>query len=95
MNDRILTLSDASRRRLLTAGALGGASLVLPGALRQAFAQAPITVGAIYVGPRDDFGYNQAHAEAAAQLEEDGRRQGAGRGERARDAGRAEDACRA
>jgi len=68
MTDRIFTLSDASRRRLLTAGALGGASLALPGALRQAFAQAPITVGAIYVGPRDDFGYNQAHAEGVAQL---------------------------
>jgi simple sugar transport system substrate-binding protein len=69
MNDRILTLSDTSRRRLLTAGALGGAGLALPGALRQALAQsAPITVGAIYVGPRDDFGYNQAHAEGVAQL---------------------------
>jgi len=68
VNDRILTLSDVSRRRLLAAGALGGASLALPGALRQALAQAPITVGMIYVGPRDDFGYNQAHAEAAAQL---------------------------
>jgi simple sugar transport system substrate-binding protein len=69
MNDRILTLSDASRRRLLTAGALGSAGLALPGALRQALAQsAPITVGAIYVGPRDDFGYNQAHAEGVAQL---------------------------
>jgi basic membrane protein A len=69
MNDRLLTLSDASRRRLLTAGALGGAGLALPGALRQALAQsAPITVGAIYVGPRDDFGYNQAHAEGVAQL---------------------------
>ena len=68
MTDRIFTLSDALRRRLLTAGALGGAGLALPGALRQAFAQAPITVGAIYVGPRDDFGYNQAHAEGVAQL---------------------------
>ena len=33
-----------------------------------AFAQKPITVGVIYVGPRDDYGYNQAHAEAAALL---------------------------
>jgi simple sugar transport system substrate-binding protein len=56
------------RRRLLAAGAIGSASLLLPGALRSAFAQAPITVGIIYVGPRDDFGYNQAHAEAAAEL---------------------------
>ncbi len=58
----------AARRRLLAGGALAGASLALPGALRSALAQAPITVGIIYVGPRDDFGYNQAHAEAAAQL---------------------------
>lgn len=61
-------LHDATRRHLIAGGALAGASLVLPGALRSAFAQAPITVGIIYVGPRDDFGYNQAHAEAAAQL---------------------------
>jgi simple sugar transport system substrate-binding protein len=68
MNDRILTLSDASRRRLLAAGALGASGLALPGALRQAFAQAPFTMGVIYVGPRDDFGYNQAHAEGVAQM---------------------------
>ena len=61
-------LAHLQRRRLLAGGALAGASLALPGALRQAWAQAPITVGIIYVGPRDDFGYNQAHAEAAAQL---------------------------
>jgi len=28
-----------------------------------------ITAGFIYVGPRDDYGYNQAHAEGAASLE--------------------------
>jgi len=28
----------------------------------------PITVGFVYVGPKDDFGYNQAHAEGAAAL---------------------------
>ena len=58
--------ADLMRRRLLAASGLAGASLALPGALRSALAQAPITVGMIYVGPRDDFGYNQAHAEAAA-----------------------------
>ncbi|MFN0304402.1 MAG: BMP family ABC transporter substrate-binding protein [Burkholderiales bacterium] len=31
-------------------------------------AQSAMTVGFIYVGPRDDFGYNQAHAEAAAAM---------------------------
>jgi basic membrane protein A and related proteins len=60
--------ADHTRRRLLAAGGLAGASLALPGALRQALAQAPLTVGIIYVGPRDDFGYNQAHAEAATLL---------------------------
>ena len=56
------------RRGLLAGGALAGASLAMPGALRHALAQAPFSVGILYVGPRDDFGYNQAHAEAAAML---------------------------
>lgn len=61
-------LVPITRRRLLRSAAAVGAALALPGALRPARAQAPITVGVIYVGARDDFGYNQAHAEAAAQL---------------------------
>lgn len=28
----------------------------------------PITMGFIYVGPKDDYGYNQAHADGAAQI---------------------------
>jgi len=56
------------RRRLLAGSALAGASLALPGALRQAIAQTPLVVGVIYVGPRGDFGYNQAQAAAAAAL---------------------------
>ena len=28
----------------------------------------PLTVGFIYVGPKDDYGYNQAHAEGAKSL---------------------------
>jgi len=28
----------------------------------------PITIGFIYVGPKDDYGYNQAHAEGAAGM---------------------------
>src|SRR5438105_13322804 len=31
-------------------------------------AQAPLTVGFIYVGPKDDFGYNQAQAESVAEI---------------------------
>jgi basic membrane protein A len=44
------------------------AALSAAGAAPFAFAQKPITVGVIYVGPRDDYGYNQAQAEAAAAL---------------------------
>ena len=58
------------RRGLLKSGLLGGAAagamtLGLSGA---ANAQKPLVIGFIYVGPRDDYGYNQAHAEAAAIL---------------------------
>jgi len=33
-----------------------------------AAAQSPITVGFIYVGPKDDYGYNQAQAESVAEV---------------------------
>ena len=55
---------DLSRRRALAQ--LSAASLA--GFAPWALAQKPLTVGVIYVGPRDDFGYNQAHAECAAEL---------------------------
>ena len=58
-------------------------------ACRAAGAAPPsITVGMIYVGPRDDYGWNQAHAVGGQGAEGRARRQG-GRGrERARDRGR-------
>ena len=52
-------------RRGLLAGASSAAAIGLVGT---AHAQKPLVVGFIYVGPRDDYGYNQAHAEAAAIL---------------------------
>src|SRR5438552_7862424 len=52
-------------RRALLGSAAGAAALGLTGA---ANAQKPLVIGFIYVGPRDDYGYNQAHAEAAAIL---------------------------
>jgi len=59
----------ASRRSVLKTGvvALGAAAggMILPMSLARA---ADLTVGFIYVGPKDDFGYNQAHAEGAAVL---------------------------
>ena len=59
---------DSRRRRLLAGGALMGGAFALPGALREALAQTPLTLGVIYVGPRSDFGYNQAQAQAAAAV---------------------------
>lgn len=57
--------SMLTRRGLMASAAAAGAASVLP--WRDAQAQAkPLVIGFIYVGPRDDYGYNQAHAEAAA-----------------------------
>jgi basic membrane protein A len=54
--------SSLTRRSLLKAGAAGLAASALPFGLARA--QNPIVLGAVYVGPRDDFGWNQAHAIA-------------------------------
>jgi len=54
-----------SRRHLLQ----GSAALTLGTALRAPSAHAAdTTIGFIYVGSRDDYGYNQAHAQGAAAL---------------------------
>ena len=54
-----------SRRRLLA----GTAALGLAGLpVLRAKAAGKLTVGFIYVGPKDDYGYNQAHAQAAKAL---------------------------
>ncbi len=57
-----------SRRRLLQSGAgvAGLAAAGLPAKAAEAAKQ--LVVGFIYVGAKDDYGYNQAHAEAAAML---------------------------
>ncbi len=58
-----------TRRTLLHGAGLGSAALALGAGLRPERASAAeLTVGFIYVGPKDDYGYNQAHAEAAAVL---------------------------
>jgi basic membrane protein A len=63
--ENTMVFDNVSRRRLLQ----GGAALTLGSALgmRTGFA-ADTTIGFIYVGSRDDYGYNQAHAAAAAAL---------------------------
>lgn len=62
---RLVSAHPLSRRHLL-----GGAAALSLGALPfgRARAAGPLTVGFIYVGPKDDYGYNQAHAQGAAAL---------------------------
>lgn len=64
-----MTSSAINRRSLLkgaTALGIGGA---LSSGLRFGTARAAtLTIGFIYVGPRDDYGYNQSHAEGAAAV---------------------------
>ncbi|MDE3080539.1 MAG: BMP family ABC transporter substrate-binding protein [Paracoccaceae bacterium] len=63
-----MSRSPISRRSFLTASAgLAGATALssLPLAARAA---GKLTVGFIYVGARDDYGYNQSHAEGAAAV---------------------------
>jgi len=65
MNPDKMNLDKVSRRRLLQ----GTAALTLAGTLPMRTASAKdTTVGFIYVGSRDDYGYNQAHAQGAAAL---------------------------
>ncbi|TCU13339.1 BMP family ABC transporter substrate-binding protein [Rhizobium sullae] len=62
-------LLSMNRRNFLQASAAGALLSAAPGFLSsQASAQGALTVGFIYVGPKDDYGYNQAHAEGAAVI---------------------------
>jgi basic membrane lipoprotein Med (substrate-binding protein (PBP1-ABC) superfamily) len=54
-----------SRRHLLQGSAATALAATLPG--RAALAK-DVVVGFVYVGSRDDYGYNQAHAAGAAAL---------------------------
>jgi simple sugar transport system substrate-binding protein len=57
--------TDLSRRGLLkSSGAAFAAALLPMGLGNPAMAQAKVTIGVVYVGPRDDFGWNQGHAFA-------------------------------
>jgi simple sugar transport system substrate-binding protein len=61
-------MSQINRRDSLKSLAALTAASTLGGWSALASAQKPLTVGVIYVGPRDDYGYNQAHAQAAAEM---------------------------
>ena len=57
----------APTRRHVLAGGLGLSAAALTLGTRPAYARELVT-GFIYVGPKDDYGYNQAHAEGAAAI---------------------------
>lgn len=63
------SLLSMNRRNFLRTSAAGALVSAVPGLLSsRAFAQSALTVGFIYVGPKDDYGYNQSHAEGAAAV---------------------------
>lgn len=57
---------SSTRRRFLGQAAAGAATLAT--GFHGTAQAANVTVGIIYVGPRDDYGWNQAHAVAAKAL---------------------------
>lgn len=60
--------SGFSRRRFLHSATALGAVIASSWPFLRSARAADITVGFIYVGPRDDYGYSQAHAEGAAAV---------------------------
>lgn len=60
--------SGFNRRDVIKGLGAAGVGVAAAGISTLAAAQAPITVGFLYVGAKDDFGYNQAQAEAAAEM---------------------------
>jgi basic membrane protein A and related proteins len=66
-----MSAPEISRRTLIRTAALGLAGAALDfGAMRKALAAGDLIVGIVYVGARDDFGWNQAHAVAIKALKE-------------------------
>ncbi len=65
-------MSSKVTRRTFLQGTAGSLAAIAAGAGLQnrANAAGKLTIGIIYVGPRDDFGWNQAHAVAAKALQE-------------------------
>ena len=53
---------------LKSAGGMAGATALASTLPMSTALASTLTVGFIYVGPKDDFGYNQAHAEGAAAV---------------------------
>jgi simple sugar transport system substrate-binding protein len=63
-----MTQQHWNRRDWIKGAGAVGAGLAGAGFGALARAQKPLTAGFIYVGARDDYGYNQSHADAAAMV---------------------------
>ena len=66
-----MSIKQPNKERRVFIQALAAAGLVSaagPGLLRPARAADKLVVGVIYVGPKDDYGYSQAQAQAAAAI---------------------------
>ena len=61
-----MPFNNFSRRGLLKAGAASLAAAALPFGVARA--DTAVILGIVYVGPKDDFGWNQAHATSVATL---------------------------
>ncbi len=66
--EKTMSFQPLNRRDTIKSLAALGAAGTLGTLSPLARAQKALTVGVIYVGPRDDFGYNQAQAQAAAEI---------------------------
>jgi basic membrane protein A len=61
-----MSITKISRRLLLQGSAAGLAAAALPFGIARA--QTNVVLGIVYVGPKDDFGWNQAHAVSVETL---------------------------
>ena len=57
-------------RRSVLKGMTAAGAIAASGTWSRGFAADELVVGALYVGPKTDFGWNQAHAEGIAVLRE-------------------------
>lgn len=62
------SMEQWNRRQWMKGVGSASAGLAVGGWSNLALAQKSLTIGMVYVGPKDDFGYNQAHYEAAQAI---------------------------
>lgn len=62
------TFKNINRRKFIRNSALAASALTASLKSSISFAAAKVRMGFIYVGPRDDYGYNQAHFEGKTAL---------------------------